>query len=640
MITRFLRPAALVLLAVVRSAQPSAPQYGPVPAVDGVLLSGKDALAFDPQPRLVIEEVNPWTHLKWNADPRQFQFAIVSDRTGGHRPGVFEDAMGKLGLLQPEFVLSVGDLIEGYSEDPATIQSQWAEFDGFVRPLEMPFFYVPGNHDLSNPAMVEQWQRRFGRLYYHFVYQDVLFLCLDSEDPPPTHISAEQIEYVRQALEGNSGVRWTLVFLHKPLWTYPEDTDTGWQQVEALLKGRQHTVFAGHYHTYTKHERNDSRYFVLATTGGASSLQGPVYGQFDHVVWVTMTEGGPRVANLMLEGIWDEDIRTARVAAIVDAVLMGGVVAPAPVFVERGEFRGGTSRVRLTNDADVPMKLRGHFSPHGELEVSPAELEVLVSPNSVELVDVGLQPRRGKAKVDGLAPVTLSWQLTFQVEEGRPIELDGTAQVVVDRQLRCRAGESKRVDGDLAEWKDLPFVCRQPAQVRVAPDSWKGADDGSFRFGVEYDETHLYVAVEVTDELVVSDPEHLPWQQDGVELRVDARPDPDRSNGRGMGDNDAFLLVAASPGSTPAETVLYQPEVLARDGVGAVCVRRPGGYVLEMGVPRAYLDGKQGRAWSELRLNVSVDDVDEPNGALAQLCWRPDWRTPENYPASGTFVRR
>jgi len=220
----------------------------------------------DLQPRMYVQEMNPWTHLEWNDDPANFQFAIVADRTGGHRKGIFEDAVGKLNLLQPEFVMSVGDLIEGYTEDVPLIRDQWEEFQGFVDGLEMPFFYVPGNHDITNQTMVEEWERLFGRPYYHFVYKDVLFLCLDSEDPPPTHMSEEQAAYVKQALEENADVRWTLIFQHKPLWAYAEDT--GWAQIEEMLKERKHTVFAGHYHTYTRHDRNDTDYFVLATTGG------------------------------------------------------------------------------------------------------------------------------------------------------------------------------------------------------------------------------------------------------------------------------------------------------------------------------------------------------------------------------------
>ncbi|WP_089722167.1 hypothetical protein [Candidatus Entotheonella palauensis] len=53
---------------------------------------------------------NPWSHLRLHNDSKHFQFAIVTDRTGGHREGVFEDAIRKLNLLQPEFVMgALGD---------------------------------------------------------------------------------------------------------------------------------------------------------------------------------------------------------------------------------------------------------------------------------------------------------------------------------------------------------------------------------------------------------------------------------------------------------------------------------------------------------------------------------------------------
>src|SRR5215467_13160288 len=63
-----------------------------------------------------VEDRNPWTNLRLNNDPDDFQFAIVSDRTGGHRARVFSQAVEQLNLLQPEFVLSVGDLIVGYTD--------------------------------------------------------------------------------------------------------------------------------------------------------------------------------------------------------------------------------------------------------------------------------------------------------------------------------------------------------------------------------------------------------------------------------------------------------------------------------------------------------------------------------------------
>ena len=220
--------------------------------------------------RVQVDSVSkPWSRLDFNNDPNHFQFVVVSDRTGGARPGVFEDGLRKINLLQPEFVMSVGDLIQGGTRDRLAIETQWRQFRSWVDQLEMPFFFVPGNHDISNEVMADEWIKRFGKSYYHFVYRDVLFLCLNTEDPPPTRMSAGQRDYVARALAENQKVRWTLVFMHKPLWDYEEET--GWREIEALLKGRKHTVFAGHRHDYTKFERNDQSYIVLATTGGGST---------------------------------------------------------------------------------------------------------------------------------------------------------------------------------------------------------------------------------------------------------------------------------------------------------------------------------------------------------------------------------
>ncbi len=289
--------------------------------VVAVLLSRRTIPADAPDStpfRVKTEPRNPWNHLKLNNDPATFRFAIVTDRTGGARPGVFERAVEQLNWLQPEFVVTVGDLIQGGSEDLAKINRQWQEFNGFIAKLDMPFFYLPGNHDLSNKVADNRWGELFGRRYYHFVYKDVLFLMLNTEDPPKNKsgkFGAEQMAYVKKVLEEVRGVRWTLVFLHKPVWTYPGIDRTGWPEVEKRLSGRRYTVFAGHKHKYERFVRNGQRYYMLATTGGASKLRGAPLGEFDHLVWVTMKRDGPVLANLMMEGIFPEDLKRAAAAA-------------------------------------------------------------------------------------------------------------------------------------------------------------------------------------------------------------------------------------------------------------------------------------------------------------------------------------
>ena len=292
---------------------------------------------FDPVPRTDQPFLN---------QPQNFQFVIVGDRTGGHRPGVFEAALDRVNLLQPEFVVSVGDLIEGYTEDTDTLRSQWDEVGRMIDGLDMTFYRVPGNHDMGNAVMRSVWRQRFGPDYYHFEYKDVLFLVLNTEDPPvalpadirarqakleemmerdpvatqerildsaskrpapvrlpgSVAISEAQLEYFASVLAGSQGVRWTLVFMHKPAWLYG---DKQFEKIEALLKDRPYTVVAGHEHYYQHAVRNGREYIVMGTTGGVWLRDGP--GRLDHVAWVTMTDAGPTFAQIRIDAVFPND---------------------------------------------------------------------------------------------------------------------------------------------------------------------------------------------------------------------------------------------------------------------------------------------------------------------------------------------
>ncbi|HZZ77029.1 MAG TPA: metallophosphoesterase [Gemmataceae bacterium] len=252
-----------------------------------------------------IEERNPWTSLELNDSPDDFYFAVISDRTGAERKGIFPKAVAQLNLLQPKFVLSVGDLIEGYSESAKDLNSEWDDLERQVRKLHMPFFFVAGNHDISNRTQEKHWRKRFGRRYYSFTYRGVLFLMLNSDDPPQKGggLGAEQIAWTRKVLSANQSARWIFVVLHRPLWNDKNGNDNGWADVERLLDARTYTVFAGHEHRYQRFVRRGMNYYQLATTGGGSTLRGPKHGESDHFAWVTMKKDGPVVANVLLDGV-------------------------------------------------------------------------------------------------------------------------------------------------------------------------------------------------------------------------------------------------------------------------------------------------------------------------------------------------
>ena len=275
------------------------------------------------------QAATPWTHRALPNDASEFQFAIVSDNAANPREGVFKAAVAKLQLLRPDFVLSIGDFIHGYDEqkkpieDEQVVRAKRRAFDDLLQPLTVRFYRVPGNHDINNDLSARIWKDLYGPDYYSFIYKGTLFMCLNSQDGPSyrSGIGKEQIAWAKDVLAKHRDATWVCLFLHQPLWLEDEKRIerakdngrkpqlSGFDEIEKLLAGRNYTVFAGHHHRYGKWVKNGNRYFRLATTGGQSALAGPEAGQFDHVMWVTMTTGGPVVCNLLLDGILDEDAK-------------------------------------------------------------------------------------------------------------------------------------------------------------------------------------------------------------------------------------------------------------------------------------------------------------------------------------------
>ena len=84
------------------------------------------------QNKLQLQKINsekkPWTYERVNDHKNKFNFVVVTDRTGGERKGIWQRGIEKINLMQPAFVVSVGDLINGYTDDLDIISNEWQEF--------------------------------------------------------------------------------------------------------------------------------------------------------------------------------------------------------------------------------------------------------------------------------------------------------------------------------------------------------------------------------------------------------------------------------------------------------------------------------------------------------------------------------
>jgi len=579
----------------------------------------------------------PWTSLNLNNDDDRFQFAIVTDRTGGHRPGVFLDGIRKLNLLQPEFVMSVGDLIEGYTEDLTELDRQWKEFQGFIDELQMPFFYLPGNHDITNKVMEDVWKERFGKTYYYFIYKNVLFLCMNSEDQyrgaSQGSISDEQYEWVKEVLAKEQDVKWTLLFMHQPLWV--QNTDPiRWFDVEKLLSDRKHTVFVGHRHHYVKYERNNNNYFMLATTGGSSSLRGPELGEFDHVVWVTMTEDGPIMANLMLEGIWDENVNTQAQQETIEEMLALQAVRVEPLYLEKGK-KTGSVELRLTNDSDMPITIHLDNGFSWDLTSSLSTNKVELAPNSVEFasLDLAMRTRGSQMPTDmnTVDPVELHTRLSFTAGTGKQISIPATYKVAPEKKYSLEKLKGTiSIDGKLNEMSNLAYSIQ-------ADD--KDADDLSARFNLGYTEEYLYFGARVMDSDLQVDTGEVAWRQDYLSLVVDAAPTAISAMRQGSGWYNQSLLYLRSPDTKNMPGSSSYDERLP-EGTEWTCQAVENGYIFEGRIPLSYLKEQHGGDLKTLRINVGLQDRDSGDTEFPRYSWMPEWRGADNRIGSGMFFRK
>ncbi|RLD19153.1 MAG: hypothetical protein DRI71_12295 [Bacteroidetes bacterium] len=282
----------------------------------------------------------PWNGDEFEETEEDFTFAFISDLTGGERPGIFSVAVEQINRIEPTFVVSVGDLINGGTEDSLQLKKEWDSFDHRANKLDMPFFYLGGNHDLTNPIMREFWKNRFGPRYYHFVYENVLFLMIDSEDFEEKRMmeiytarakalkiiygeiegeyenseyyhmlerrtgamSDAQLEYYKNVLNKYPDVKWTFVIMHKPMWTREDEKGLG--RLEAELEDRSYTVINGHEHSFSHRIRKGMDYIMLGTTGGGQFKDDP--NGFDHITLVRMAKEKPVITHIRMDGILDE----------------------------------------------------------------------------------------------------------------------------------------------------------------------------------------------------------------------------------------------------------------------------------------------------------------------------------------------
>ena len=553
------------------------------------------------------------------AEPKdEFRFVIVGDRNGGRVPGLMPQAFREINHLYPDFVISVGDLIDGPTPNNDRIPQLWQEFDDEVAILKSPFVYVPGNHDIWNATSKGLYETRYGATYRSFNYRGLHFITLDTEEMDDKggkagRIEGKQLEWLKEDIARNRAARRILVFMHKPIWQ-----SGGLAKAEEVWKGLPVHVFCGHVHRYSYEEINGIPHIVLGAVAGGMPEEGDSIGRFRHYMLATVRDDDLKLALIRLGGVIGPEV-------VLQEELPGiQQLADACAIYREDEGDNAPGRVVFRNPLNVPVKLEvqrnSHATPKPVIQAvfrgdapSSSSGETLAKTLDARIFDAPPGPASaGQYRV----------LFKFTNAHDEPQSIDFPIPPWRPRLVKAMPRTTPpHIDGDLSDWLDAQWqtIADAPLATRGG-NLWKGPADSSGQFAVAADANYIYIAARVTDDNVAF---HLDAAEgDGIELYAANPGSKQISFPRDADWHRLIVTPFASDGKSqgdlegPARLQQFGSKPLSK--VQAAYNRRDDGYALELALPREEL------GWGDDAtplLDIAINDRDLAPRREKQLTW-------------------
>ena len=454
-----------------------------------------------------------------------FDFIVIGDNQNyvpTDQPECFKQMLREFNVLEPSFVMDVGDLILGGSAD--SLPPQWDAFERITGVLKVPFLAAPGNHDISDAASEKLWEQRMGPTRYTVRYGNSLFIVLDSEEVGALErIPDAQVDWLKAQLQAAGDAKNIFLFLHQPLWSdtdelgRPKDYTPHWDNVEAAIQGYPvRACFSGHVHCYRDGGVRGGVHYAI--TGGAGVGSGGATeeeGDFNHYLLVRVRGDKVNWSVIRQGNVLPPDVVTGKRMAEMYAV-RHELVSCEEVDVPYGAALDRDVIVTIKNPHAQPFDGKLSWQPVPGWTVTPEEAAYTAPANGSVPVSF-----RIAAKDPAVVryPVPRYNTVYGIAEYGPPVTVSQDLPLTPTMDVK-RVPANIQIDADLSEWAGAVW-----APVPYPSEGFDAAktDDLSCRMSLLWDDQNLYFATETTDN------EHAQpymgdtvWAADNIEFFIDA----------------------------------------------------------------------------------------------------------------------
>lgn len=210
-----------------------------------------------------------------------FKFIVCGDPQGNY--DVFRKVIAAANTV--DFLIIAGDLT------PVGSQAQVQEFLQEMQACKVPYYCVPGNHDIDTSPVEVSFEPYFGQVPRSFDFKNSHFLLLDDSSQKAGFYPAEQ-EWTKADLAEASkrGYEHIFAVCHVPPgYPYSARTTTearaamkaNQELVPILVSGGVEELFCGHYHSHRQFEKEG---LEITITGGAGAELFGVYSNYHYVL--------------------------------------------------------------------------------------------------------------------------------------------------------------------------------------------------------------------------------------------------------------------------------------------------------------------------------------------------------------------